>query len=297
VVTPVSVTPFPIDSRADRKPYGCYFQRRSDPPTPTQRRRLLRAKAPSEQGFVGEAPTARRVGRPQSIAMTNAKLPHATQASDGPALINDFRSFVADPSFPCVGAKSALKRDRIEFEVCDRLGSRHCAEVLRDSLADFSARNPDPGIDPTSFVAIFRGEVASEEEFHQRLWMQLQAIHDLDIEEHPWASDVSNDPDSADFSFSVASRAFFVVGLHPRSSRLARRAPRPTLVFNFHGQFEALRASGRFDKLQAAIRARDVALQGDINPVLARFGEASEALQYSGRAGGGCPLRTGSGSR
>jgi uncharacterized protein len=122
--------------------------------------------------------------------------------------------------------------------------------------------------------------------------MQLQAIHDLDIQEHPWASDVSDDPGSADFAFSVASRAFFVVGLHPRSSRLARRAPRPTLVFNFHGQFEALRASGRYEKLEAAIRERDVALQGYINPVLARFGEASEAFQYSGRAQGGCPFQT-----
>ena len=214
------------------------------------------------------------------------------RACDRGALIEDFCSFVAARSFPCVGAKSALNRERLEFEVCDRLGSSDSAEVLRDGLAHFSARHPDPGLDPISFVAIFREQVASEDEFHKRLWMQLQAVHDLDIEEHPWAPDVSNDPDSTDFSFSVASRAFFVVGLHPRSSRLARRAPRPTLVFNFHGQFEALRASGRYQKLQVAIRERDVALQGDINPVLARFGEASEALQYSGRASGGCPFQT-----
>ncbi|MNR56963.1 YqcI/YcgG family protein [compost metagenome] len=36
--------------------------------------------------------------------------------------------------------------------------------------------------------------------------------------------------------------------------------------------------------MQDAIRTRDIALQGSINPVLARFGEASEARQYSGRA-------------
>jgi hypothetical protein len=36
--------------------------------------------------------------------------------------------------------------------------------------------------------------------------------------------------------------------------------------------------------MQEAIRQRDIALQGSINPVLARFGEASEARQYSGRA-------------
>jgi FPC/CPF motif-containing protein YcgG len=222
--------------------------------------------------------------------MTNTKLFHATQVSSRGLLIEDFRSFVTAQSFPCVGAKSALQRERIEFEVCDRLGSSDSAAVIRDGLALFSARHPDPGIEPISFVAIFREPVAGEDDFHNRLWMQLQAVHDLDIEEHPWASDVSDDPGCADFSFSVASRAFFVVGLHPRSSRLARRAPRPTLVFNFHGQFEALRARGRYAKLQTAIRERDIALQGDVNPVLARFGEASEALQYSGRASGECPF-------
>jgi uncharacterized protein len=36
--------------------------------------------------------------------------------------------------------------------------------------------------------------------------------------------------------------------------------------------------------MRRAIRARDVALQGDINPNLADMGERSEARQYSGRA-------------
>jgi uncharacterized protein len=222
--------------------------------------------------------------------MTNAKHSHIVQGLDHGALIEHFRSFVAAPLFPCVGAKSALSRRRIEFEVCDRLGTRDSAEILCRGLARFSARHPDPGSDPMSFVAIFREQVASDADFHARLWMQLQAIHDLDIAEHPWASGVSHDPDSADFSFSVASRAFFVVGMNPRSSRLARRALRPTLVFNFHDQFEALRASGHYEKLQAAIRKRDVALQGNINPLLARFGEASEAVQYSAHANGRCPF-------
>lgn len=223
--------------------------------------------------------------------MTHAKHSRTPQAADCGALIEAFRSFVANGSFPCVGAKSALHRDRMEFEVCDRLGSIASARTLRDSLARFSDRYPDPGLAPVSYVALFREGIAHEKDFHERLWVQLQAIHDLDIEAHPWASDVSDDPRSAHFSFSVASRAFFVVGLHPHSSRFARRAPCPTLVFNFHDQFEALRASGRYEKLQAAIRERDLALQGNINPTLARFGEASEALQYSGRAGGGCPFR------
>jgi uncharacterized protein len=227
-----------------------------------------------------------------TVRHMNAKLSTIFPTPQRDPLIEDFHAFLAEPAFPCVGAKSALTRKRIEFELLDELGSPESAEILRHSLARFSARNPQPGIDPVSFAAIFREDIADDDEFHQRLWDQLQAIHDLDIPEHDWAAGVSNDPRSAEFSFSVASRAFFVVGLHPRSSRLARRAPRPTLVFNFHDQFEALKVSGHYEKLQGAIRKRDIALQGDINPLLARFGEASEAIQYSARPGAKCPFHS-----
>ena len=58
------------------------------------------------------------------------------------------------------------------------------------------------------------------------------------------------------------------------------------MVFNSHRQFEQLRADGRYQKMQAATRERDIALQGSINPNLADFGQAAEARQYSGRAVG-----------
>ena len=206
------------------------------------------------------------------------------------ALIERFRAFVSAREFPCVGAKSAMNRDRMEFALLGELGSEESTAALLRELPAYSARHPNPGVEPVSLVALFRGEMGSEEEFHERLWAQLQSLHDLD-REHTWAEGVSADPGSSQFSFSAAGRAFFVVGLHPKSSRLARRAPAPALVFNFHDQFEALRAVGRYDKLQAAIRERDIALQGSINPVLARFGEGSEALQYSGKADGCCPFR------
>ena len=45
----------------------------------------------------------------------------------------------------------------------------------------------------------------------------------------------------------------------------------------------ALRADGRYDKLSEAIRERDLAFAGSVNPMLARHGEMSEARQYSGR--------------
>jgi FPC/CPF motif-containing protein YcgG len=87
-----------------------------------------------------------------------------------------------------------------------------------------------------------------------------------------------------------------VVGLHPASSRFARRFAWPTLVFNAHHQFDRLRAEGRYDRMQEVIRSRELALQGDLNPNLGDFGSLSEARQYSGRpaeAGWRCPFHAG----
>ena len=56
---------------------------------------------------------------------------------------------------------------------------------------------------------------------------------------------------------------------------------------------DRLRQDGRYAKMQAATRARDLALQGSLNPNLADFGTAPETRQYSGReveAGWTCPF-------
>ena len=116
------------------------------------------------------------------------------------------------------------------------------------------------------------------------MWSQLWRIHKLDVlAGNPPASDVSDDVDDRNFSLSMAGHPFFLIGLHPQASRLARRFSHPVLVFNSHRQFEKLRRDGRFEKMQAATRTRDIELQGSVNPNLADFGEASEARQYSGR--------------
>ena len=210
------------------------------------------------------------------------------------SLTDRFKGFVADRAFPCVGAKSAMNRGRMEFGAFKQLDDAACAAEMCEQLGVFSRAHPTPGSDPASFVAMFRRPVANEDEFHDKLWRHLQAMNEIDARSNPWDASVSSNPEDKSFSFSVASRAFFVVGLHPESSRMARRAPFPCMVFNFHDQFEAMRANGKYESLQKSIRARDIALQGDINPALARFGEGSEAAQYSGnvhKSAAGCPFR------
>lgn len=206
-----------------------------------------------------------------------------------------FQNYVHDRSFPCVGARSALNRDRAVFRHYSQLADSNSAHMLCADLQNFSIEFPNPGADPVTFVAMFRIPVASEIQFDALLWQHLQMMHEHDRIEFEWDRTVSSDPHDSNFSFSIGGRAFFIVGLSPMASRVARRAPMPCLVFNFHDQFEALRATGKYAGLQRVVRTRDLMLQGSINPMLDVFGDASEARQYSGRAhdaAWNCPLNT-----
>ena len=196
-----------------------------------------------------------------------------------------FSEFVGDPRYPCLAARSVWHRDNYQLRVYGRLGSAEASDALAPDLSGFARGVRSSAADPlTAFVAVFAGAPpAGERAFERRLWNQLQRLHELDDPETGWDPAVSKDPADPRFSFSFAGTAFFVIGLHPGSSRLARRFRWPALVFNPHAQFEALRREGHFDRLRDLTRERDVALQGSVNPNLADFGERSEATQYSGR--------------
>lgn len=225
---------------------------------------------------------------------TSIPLSHPPLAA--PDVAQQLRDYIADRAFPCVGAKSALNKGRLDVRQFGALGDAAHTQALHDAVVAYGRQYPEPGAVPVTFIAAFDNERMDERTFEQRLWQQLQQLHDMDTARGTaWATDVSEDPTRSDFSFSVGGRAYFIVGLHPGASRMARQAPVPCLVFNFHEQFELLKQTGKYATMQDAIRARDVALQGSINPVLARFGEASEARQYSGRAVGAdwkCPFHS-----
>jgi FPC/CPF motif-containing protein YcgG len=196
---------------------------------------------------------------------------------------DSFRALALNNRFSCVGGRAAVMRDAYRFALYERLGSQAAAAGLALDLARFVA-DTDLADEPlTAFVASFVEPVTGgEEEFERLLWSTLQQVNEHDA--WPWAADRCSDPESPDFSFSFAGTGYFVVGLHAGSSRLARRFAWPTLVFNPHRQFDRLRAAGRYSRFQHAIRSREVALQGTLNPMLQNFGEGSEARQYSGRA-------------
>jgi uncharacterized protein len=194
----------------------------------------------------------------------------------------EFRERILREDFPCLGAKAAFYEQSYGFAAYAELASTEATAGLGRDLFDFRERTHDIG-SYTTFIAVFGGPLnLTETQFEEQLWRQLRQLHTSDVA--AWAPEVSSDPADACFSFSFAGRAFYVVGMHANSSRVARRFRWPTLVFNPHEQFERLRADGKWKRMQQTIRARDIVLQGSINPMLSDFGERSEARQYSGRA-------------
>jgi FPC/CPF motif-containing protein YcgG len=191
-------------------------------------------------------------------------------------------AMVLHPDYPCLGARSVFNRDRATVVVLEQLATGRSTRALLDALTTFG-RETDRQAGFASLVAVFRAsDVEDEATFEDLLWRQLQLLHDSD--EEAWDPRVSDNPANPHFAFSVGGTAFFVVGLHPKASRIARRTPLPTLVFNLHEQFEELRASDRFERMRDTIRRRDTELQGSTNPMVADHGSGSEARQYSGRS-------------
>jgi FPC/CPF motif-containing protein YcgG len=194
-----------------------------------------------------------------------------------------FNAFVADPAFPCLGAKAALNAGSYQLRSYARLADPATSAKLYLDLTAFTGWELARAHEYASFIAVFQGPLGlGEMAFERLLWSQLHQLHALDQES--WDPLVSSDPASPRFSFSLAGQALYVVGLHDGSSRLARRFRWLALVFNPHEQFEKLRADGKWKRMQKIIRDRDRALQGSVNPMLNDFGETSEARQYSGRA-------------
>ena len=200
-------------------------------------------------------------------------------------LENLLKAHVEDAAFPCVGAKAAAARGTLETLACGAFDSAWDDLRIHDGLLAWAgAYRAEPGMF-RSYAVVFEGPVdLSENAFETALWARVQSLSDKDLwRGQAYDERVSPDPSDPHFSLSFGGEAFFVVGLHPRASRPARRFSRPAMIFNLHDQFEQLRSAGKYEGMREKIMARDETLAGSRNPMLARHGDASEARQYSGR--------------
>lgn len=193
-----------------------------------------------------------------------------------------FKEFIINKNHPCVMARSLFTNDDVEIHSFAELGSKKTAEELLKAIEQYLLHYNFEDKKFETLIAVFPNEIINSElEFEEKMWKQLQLLHNIDS--HPWDSEVSSDPENSKFSFSIAGKAFYIIGMHPKSSRMARQAPFPAMVFNLHWQFEKLRDMGVYQRVKKRIRKSDEKLQGSINPMLDDFGDSSEARQYSGR--------------
>jgi uncharacterized protein len=216
-------------------------------------------------------------------------------ACNGGRQSSAFFDFIRSDAFPCVGARAAAALGKLRTLTVGRIGDASHDAAIWAALRELQREIDRSPHGLHSLAVIFREEMKlGETEFEDALWRRLQALHDIDVKRGVrWASDVSCDPHAADFAMSVAGSAWFVVGLHPNASRPARRFSAPALIFNSHEQFERLRADGRYARMQAIIRERELSQTGCLNPMLSDFGAGPASAQYSGRAVDGawrCPL-------
>jgi uncharacterized protein len=209
-------------------------------------------------------------------------------------IVNEFSKFLDEKEFPCIAAKAALSKNKIQYLVADHMACPADDKKILSFIYSFVDRYRTAKNSFDSAAIIFREPcVLNETTFDQLLWQRLKALASLDSRNYSHDPRVDSNPASPHFSFSLKSEAFFILGLHPGSSRKARRFSYPSLVFNPHAQFEELRRLNRYTKMKKTVRKRDLLYSGSINPMLADFGDASEVYQYSGieyTADWVCPL-------
>ena len=181
-------------------------------------------------------------------------------------------------------AKAALAGENVKCMVAGNMACPKDDEEILQFLYDFVDEYRRSKDFYHSAAIIFTGpQVNNEEMFDAILWQRLQSLEILDAKSYGYDRRVDGDTSSSKFSFSIKEEAFYIIGLHPASSRHARRFIYPILVFNPHAQFEQLRTTTKYYMMKNAVRKRDIAFSGSVNPMLQDFGESSEVYQYSGR--------------
>jgi FPC/CPF motif-containing protein YcgG len=171
-------------------------------------------------------------------------------------VVKTFQAMIQCDTYTCLGAKKTEQENNLRFGVFDSDCDRDIGQLITAGLQQFEDDRNNLSKIYASYIAIFPNWAPQTEvDFENSMWQRLQQVHDYDYrKDRPWDESKSTDSMDPNFGFSVNGKAYFIVGLHPNSSRWARRFPWPTLVFNSHSQFELLYFQNSFDKLKLANR-------------------------------------------
>lgn len=198
------------------------------------------------------------------------------------AVDSHIKSLVYQKDYPCVGALRAVKKGEYRIGIYEEFGKGTSSKALKNDLLNFLAEQKKTNSPYLSFWASFPEDfVHSEEDFENRLWQELSSLSSLDIKS--WDPNFSSNPDDKNFCFSLDGSAFFVVGLHSKSSRRSRTFPYPSMIFNLYDQFEIITRMNQYESMVQTNRKKGLRFEGDVNPMVEKYGDRWEAIQFSGR--------------
>ena len=199
---------------------------------------------------------------------------------------NEIRSFILQKNYPCVAAIQSVVRNDYVRGTYGQFGTGAHWHRLRTDLLKFLELQRATQSRYMSFWAVFNAPVQTpdnELHFEKKFWKELSLLSSEEERAGDWGEINSSDPNDPAFCLSLAGVKLFVVGLHPESSRFARRFSRPAMVFNAFSQFEVFEEEGTYAAMVNIIRQNDLRFQGSINPMILAHGDDWEAIQYSGR--------------
>ena len=198
-------------------------------------------------------------------------------------LQTEIQSLITQKNFPCIAAVKALHQNEIRIGTYQDFGQCRSWQRLREDLFKFSEEQRKSQSEHLTFWAVFEGESNfSEDEFEEGLWRELSSLTSIEDKATDWNIN-NSDPASSEFSFCLFGEPFFVVGIHPNSSRRGRRFSKPSLIFNLFRQFDSLGKKGVYESMVKAIRARELKFDGAVNPMTLAHGDDWEAIQFSGK--------------
>ena len=170
-----------------------------------------------------------------ALAESSAGLQHESKSECCPGAlakpararaVSEFETLIRSPDYPCVGAKAALQREACRFRFYGELGEIGAATHCTADLQQFAAISKEIDKEFATFIAIFAGPSGmGEQQFSEQLWRQLSLMAQIDQESNQWDAAYSSDPTHHDFAMSIGGQAFYIIGLHPGASRVARQFP------------------------------------------------------------------------
>ncbi len=208
-------------------------------------------------------------------------------------------------NYPCVAALQSFASRDFLVGIYEQFGANVSSADLRQDLLYYLQMYQKTKSQFLSFWAIYdlpnpnnapntTGSKLNEDQFETALWQELMHLTSAEDRAQDRDPRISDDPTDVSFCLSIGGQAFFVVGLHPNASRISRRFPVPALIFNVFEQFDMLEKSGGYEQMVKINRARDLKLQNSINPMVEKYGDHWESIQFSGKENHDnwrCPFR------